>query len=212
MVDFPGRHAREVAFELVRRLNDGTGKPAFAVSGALAFAEHGLPLPRPLGDVDIAAIEPVKSPTRLREALVDAGCEDLPSSRAFPAAVRQGRVPFVKNGIDCEILSQHHRAAKANPLQAPAARNLLARSRENLLVVDGVPVLDVDIVVVWKAILNRHKDRIDIGELVMKTRSDGTPAIRNRENVLNLVVDNQGKQSPAVEFLHRVMWAPWHGY
>lgn len=212
MVSFPSIQARKEAFDLIRWLNEAGGKPAFALSGGVAFAAHGIQLPRPLGDIDIAALEPVQSAPHLRQLLLEAGCENLASKREFPKRLCAGCVSFMRNGMAFEILSQHARAATAPPLQADAARHLLERSRQNLCTINGVPVLDVDVIVAWKAILNRDKDRDDIRSLVTKTRSDGTPAIGDRDEVRRLVVANLGSHSKAVEFLDEALWPPWYGY
>ena len=73
MVTFLSSRARQEAFDLVRRLNAAGGKLAFALSGGVAFAAHGIQLSRPPGDVDIAALEPVPSAARLRPARSPAG-------------------------------------------------------------------------------------------------------------------------------------------
>ena len=212
MVTFPSSRTRDEAFDLVRRLNEAGAKPRFALSGGVAFAAHGIQLPRPPGDVDIAALEPVQSATRLRQLLVEAGCEHLASKRDFPELLQKGCVPFVRNGIAFEILSQHERAAAAPPLQAVAAQLLLDRSRENLRTIEGVPVLDVDVIVAWKAILNREKDRDDIRVLVTQTRSGGAPAITNPDEVRQLVVANLGAHAEPVKFLEKALWTPWYRY
>ena len=212
MVNFPGSRARDVAFDLIRWLNQASGRSLFALSGGLAFDVHGIRLARPLGDIDIAAIERVHSGAWLRQMLAEAGCENLPPARSFAEALRKGCVKFVKDTIDFEILDQHQRAAKASPQQAAAARDLLARCRENLWIINDTPVLDIDAIVAWKAILDRDKDRADIRELATKTRPDGSPAIQNREAVMKLVIDNRGKHAPATEFLDRVMWDQWYRY
>jgi len=204
-------HARDVAFDLLRRLHGGHGKTRFALCGSAAFAVHGIPVTRPLGDVDIAAVEPVSSGAGLRRVLAEAGCEKLEPLKKFPGLIREGRVPFVLDGLTFELLCQHTRAAAALPPQAEAARNVMKFTRESVCIIDGVPVLDIDAIVVWQALFDRPKDRATIEEVVQHKRIDGKPAIQDRDNVLDLVIANKSKHHDVVKFLQHTLWNPWHG-
>lgn len=210
MVHAPTSHVRKVTAYLAGRLNAGHAKPKFAVCGSMALYLHGVPVSRPVGDIDIAAVDPVGSAAGLRRLLVTAGCKELASQRKFPTLVREGRVPFKLDGLAFELLSQHERAAVALPTQAEAARDVMACTRENVRFIDGVPVLDIDAIVVWQALFDRTKDRAAIAQLVAYQTPDGKPVIRNRDRVLDLVVANKSKHADIVAFLQHTLWDPWH--
>ena len=204
-------HARDATFNLLRRLHGSHGKTRFALCGSAAVAVHGIPVMRPLGDVDIAAVEPIPSGASLRRALLEAGCEKLAPLKKFPGLIREGRVPFVLDGLTFELLCQHTRAAAALPPQAEAAKNVMKFTRESVRIIDGVPVLDIDAIVVWQALFDRPKDRMTIEELVKHKRFDGKPAIQDRDKVLDLVIANKSKHDDSVKFLQHMLWNPWHG-
>lgn len=210
MIHAPANHARTVTAHLAGCLNAGHAKPKFAVCGSVALHLHGVPVSRPVGDIDIVALDPIGSAAGLRRLLVDVGCAELASQRTFAKLIREGCVSFVLDGLTCEILSQHDRAAAAPPTQAEAARNVIAFTRENLRLIDGVPVLDIDAIVVWQALFDRTKDHAAIAELVAHQAPDGKPVIRDRDKVLDLVIANKSKHADVVKLLQQTLWHPWH--
>ena len=153
----------------------------------------------------------ISSGAGLRRALAEAGCEKLEPLKKFPGLIREGRVPFVLHGLTFELLCQHTRAAAALPPQAEAARNVMKFTRESVCIIDGVPVLDIDAIVVWQALFDRPKDRATIEEVVKHKRVNGKPAIQDRDNVLDLVIANKSKHHDVVTFLQHTLWNPWHG-
>ena len=84
MMHAPANHALEVTAYLAGRLNACHAKPKFAVCGSVALYLHGVPVSRPFGDIDIAAVDPIGSAAGLHRLLVAAGCKELAGQRDFP--------------------------------------------------------------------------------------------------------------------------------
>ena len=209
MIDAPANHTRRITAKLTDHLNAGHAKPKFAVGGSAALDFHGVPVTRPVGDVDLVAVEAVKSPAALHRALLEAGCKELGSSRDFSRKIRNGRVPFVYDGLEFDLLHQHACTAKAIPLQAEAAAQVMSFTHQNISHVDGIAVLDIDAIVLWQALFNRPKDRAHITALINLRTPDGQPAIRNRGRILELVIAARSEYGPEAKFLKEALWKPW---
>jgi len=210
MIHTSANRARRVTAKLARCLNAGQAKPKFAVGGSMALQFHGVPVTRPVGDIDLVAVEAVKSAAALRRALLAAGCKDFGSSRDFTQKIRNGRVPFVFEDLQFDLLHQHDCATEAIPLQAEAAAQVMSFTHQNISHIEGIAVLDIDAIVLWQALFNRPKDRANIAELINQRTPDGQPAIRNRDRILELVIAARSEYGPEAKFLKDALWKPWY--
>jgi hypothetical protein len=211
MVNSNGGKVRAVISNLLRKLNGTQGKPRFAVGGSVALQLHGVRLDRPCKDLDIIPLSPIPSAAGLRRLLLEAGCQVQSSEREFPRLLRMGRVPFIFKDIECEILNQHNRV-KTCPLQGDTPSKLLNWMSEKIHTLSDSPVLDLDVVVVWMALFGRDKDWTTIQALAGQAGRDDKPYIRDRDRIMQYVIDDRGSLSREVAFLRQVLWPRWYAY
>ena len=114
------------------------------------------------------------------------------------------------DGLEFDLLHQHACTAKAIPLQAEAAAQVMSFTRQNIAYIEGIAVLNIDAIVLWQALFNRPKDRESIAELITQRTPDGQPAIRNRDRILELVIAARSEYGPEAKCLKDALWKPWY--
>jgi hypothetical protein len=207
MVNFEDSNFYAAISDLLNQLNPTKGSPCFAVGGSVALRLHGVRLGRSCKDLDIISLSPNTTARSLRRSLANAGCV-VPQESKFKHLFQSGHVPFNFQGIECEILSQHGRA-KNHPVQVNTASRLLHWMEKNVSPIVGLPVLDLDVIVVWMTLFGREKDQTTIQALVEQTTFDGKPFIRNRDRILEYVIEDRGMHSKEAKFLQETLWPRW---
>jgi hypothetical protein len=171
--------AADAVFQAVRK-----AKVACAFGGSFALHVHGFDLGRPPKDLDLVLFDDAPPARKLRDALRAAGCKKLPGERAFQELLVGGEAKCTLVDYELELQLPVVKATTARPHGRAAASRLIQRTRASITSVKGLPVISPQMVVAWKVVYGRDKDKRDLKTLIGITNTAGEPAITDANEVI----------------------------